>query len=204
MALTERDVQLVVDAMPVLEQRVAEIERNASAMQIVNQATVQTMRNELTESWNKVVDRASAKFANIELQALELHEPAKAVVDVAGQELHNNQVEDLRDDGRCRVCNIPTCGGPRKQGSHSGPSDFSDTSQGDRTEGSAHWRRAVREATARAPNGTLKEKTIPRTFEGELYQWRAWRVNSADFMDTRNVGMFNFFVRHRYEQGHAR
>ena len=88
MAVTERDVQRVVDAMPVLEQRVAEIEKNASAMQIVNQATVQTMK-EFTESCNNVVDQASAKFANIELQARELHEIAKALVDGAGQEFRN-------------------------------------------------------------------------------------------------------------------
>ena len=89
MAVTERDVQRVVDAMPVLEQRVAEIEKNASATQIVNQATVQTMRKEFTESCNNVVDQASAKFANIELQARELHETAKAIVDGAGQQFHN-------------------------------------------------------------------------------------------------------------------
>ena len=91
MAVTERDVQRVVDAMPVLEQRVAEIEKNASATQIVNQATVQTMRKEFTESCNNVVDQASAKFANIELQSHELHETAKAIVDGAGQEFHNNK-----------------------------------------------------------------------------------------------------------------
>ena len=53
MAVTERDVQRMVDAMPVLDQRVVEIEKNASSTQIVN---------------NNVVDQASAKFANIELQ----------------------------------------------------------------------------------------------------------------------------------------
>ena len=82
-------MQRVVDAMPVLEQRVAEIEKNTSAMQIVNQDTVQTMRNEFTERWNNVVDQASAKFVNIELQARKLHETAKAIVDGAGQEFRN-------------------------------------------------------------------------------------------------------------------
>ena len=84
MAVTEPHVHRVVDAMPVLEQRVAEIEKNASAMQIVNQATVQTLRKEFTESCNNVVDQASAKFANIELQAQELHETATSIVNGAG------------------------------------------------------------------------------------------------------------------------
>ena len=34
MARTEREVQLVVDAMPMLEQRIAEIEKSASAAQL--------------------------------------------------------------------------------------------------------------------------------------------------------------------------
>ena len=89
MAPTEREVQLVVDAMPMLEQRIAEIEKSASAAQIVNQANVQAIRSEFTDSCNKVVDQASAKFAHIELQARELHETAKAIVDGAGQEFHS-------------------------------------------------------------------------------------------------------------------
>ena len=79
----------MVDAMPVLEQRVAEIEKNASAMLILNQATVQTMRNEFTESCNSVVDETSVKFGNIELQDRELHDTAKAVVERAGQKFRN-------------------------------------------------------------------------------------------------------------------
>ena len=49
-----------------------------------------------------------------------------------------------------------------------------------------------------APSGTLtrgyfpEKNTISRTLEGELDQWRAWRDDAADFLDTRNVGMFKF------------
>ena len=128
MAVTERDVQRVVDAM------------NASAMQIVNQATVQTMRKEFTESCNKVVDQASAKFANIELHALELHETEKNKCRWSWTGVPQHQVDDRHDDARRRVCSgydVPACvgiGGPRKQGSHAGPCDFSESNQGDRRE----------------------------------------------------------------------
>ena len=49
-----------------------------------------------------------------------------------------------------------------------------------------------------APNGTstrgyLPEKnTIQWTFEGELDQWRAWRDDVADFLDTRKSECSNF------------
>ena len=96
-APTDREVQLVVDAMPMLfGHRIAEIEKSASAAQIVNQANVQAIRSEFTDSCNKVVDQASAKFAHIELQAQELHETAKAIVDGAGQDFTPSRRSSLR------------------------------------------------------------------------------------------------------------
>ena len=38
--------------------------------------------------------------------------------------------------------------------------------------------------------GYLPEKsTIPRAYDGNLEEWRAWRHDFADFLDTKNVGM---------------
>ena len=38
--------------------------------------------------------------------------------------------------------------------------------------------------------GYLPEKsTIPRAYDGNLEEWRAWRDDFADFFDTKNVGM---------------
>ena len=38
--------------------------------------------------------------------------------------------------------------------------------------------------------GYLPDKsTIPRAYDGNLEEWRAWRDDSADFLDTKNVGM---------------
>ena len=208
MAPTEREVQLVVDAMPMLEQRIAEIEKSASAAQIVNQANVQAIRSEFTDSCNKVVDQASAKFAHIELQARELHETAKAIVDGAGQEFHSikstivvamQEVESAVAAISLRVSALEA---------HANKVVTQDQVALQTEIKTVEQRISRLEATvaggsgasgsASTPSGTLtrgylpEKNTIPKTFEGELDQWRAWRDDVADFLDTRNVGMLKF------------
>ena len=133
---------------PCWEQRVAEIEKNASAMQIVNQATVQTMRKEFTESCNNVVDQASFKFANIELQARELHENTEAIVDGAEQEFHNikSTIAMTMQDVESAVATISQRVSALE--AHAGPCDFSDTNQGDRREAQNNGEEQYRKAAA--------------------------------------------------------
>ena len=201
MAVTERDVQSVVDAMPVLEQRVAETEKNASAVQIVNQATIQTMRNEFTESCNNIVDQASAKFANREL---DLHETAKAIVDGAGQEFRSVKstitvtMQDVESAVATRSQRVSALEAHPNKVVTQDPVTVQTHIKAIEQRLSTMEKRSAGSSSTTAQGGTLtrghlpERNTLPRAFEGELDQWRAWRDDVAVLLDTRNVGMFKF------------
>ena len=108
-------------------------------MQIVNQATVQSIRNEFTGSCNRVADQASAKFASVELQVGELHATAKAIVDRAGQEFHTIKSTISVTASEAHANKAATKDDVTFQTHNSRRSN----------RGSAHWRRAVWEAAAR-------------------------------------------------------
>ena len=55
----------------------------------MHRANVQAARNEFIDSCNKAAGQASAKFANGESRAKEMHETAKATVGGAGHEFDN-------------------------------------------------------------------------------------------------------------------
>ena len=197
MAVTERDVQRVVDAMPVLEQRVAEIEKNASAVQIVNQATVQTMRNEFTESCNNVVDQASAKFANSEL---DLHETAKAIVDGAGQEFRSIKstitvtMQDVESAVATRSQRVSALEAHPNKVVTQDPVTFQTHIKAIEQRLSTMEKRSTGSSSTTAPGGTLTRGHLPErnTLPRALDQWRARRDDVAVLLDTRNVGMFKF------------
>ena len=214
MAVTERDVQRVVDAMPVLEQRVAEIEKKASAMQIVNQATIQTMRKESTESCNNVVDQASAKFANIELQARELHDTAKAIVDGVGQEFQNikSTIAMTMQDVEYAVAAISQrLSALEAHANKVATQDhvtFQTLNQGDRREalynGEEQYRKQQHNGTEWNVDEEMPEKNDPKDVRGKIGPVARVEGRCCRLPGHAQCGNVQILARHRFEQRHAR
>ena len=153
------------------------------------------------DSCNKFVERASAKFANMELQARELHETAKAIVGGARHEFDNIQSTSAisMKEVEPAVATVSV-----RMSALEGHATKVVTQHQVAVNAEAMQRVSALVSTTAgglgasgsgsAPSGTLtrgycpEENKIPETFEGELSQWRSWRDAVADFW-THSAGM---------------
>ena len=173
-------------------------------MQVLNQAEAQPIRNECIDSCNEVVDEACAKFVNTKLQVRRLHASAKANIHGAGREF-----DSITSTMAVAMREVESAVATMPLHMSAWEAYVTDDQLVVGTEIRAIMQRAsTLEATvaggsgasgcASVPSGTLswgylpETDTMPKMFEGGLDQSRAGRDDVADFLDTRNVGMFKF------------
>ena len=76
-------------AMQQVETKIAEVERTASVQQMANDASLKSIREEITQHAETVVNQAAAKFTQLQLQSRELQTLASNIIHGAKTEFES-------------------------------------------------------------------------------------------------------------------
>ena len=183
-------------AMQDVQGKITDFQQTASVQQIANKADREALKKDIKQMTEGVVDAATAKFTLVEQQARNQQELTQGVIQAAKTEIDEvKRVIDNTTEGILasdadlaqRVKQLEDhVGGPQVQDQArvlemmkglSSRMDAMENSSGGGLQRGGQSRSYLPE-----------KSTIPRAYDGNLEEWRAWRDDFADFLDTKNVG----------------
>ena len=195
-AVTQADF---LKAMQDVQGKITEVQQTASVQQIANEAGRKALKKDIKQMTEGVVDAGTAKFTFLEQQARNQRELTQGVIQAAKSQFDEvRRVIDNTTEGILasvaglaqRVKQLEDhVGGPQVQDQarvlemmkvlSSRMDAMENSSGGGLQQGGGQSR------------GYSEKSTIPRAYDGNLEEWRAWRDDFADSLTQRMLGWHN-------------